>query len=139
MVKLPRPGRMAIVAGLGAVALLGTAAQSASAAPAPTPRAAVETISAPTTPPPLGTTPQKAKPPLHPMSSAGLNCVYEVVTGTEFYSQAGRQTVPLDVGSLLWGPQANVIGQQSAFLYSYTYDEWGWVWTGALYEQYCDP
>jgi hypothetical protein len=73
------------------------------------------------------------------MSPAGLNCVWEVVTGTEFISQGGRQTLPLDVGSLLYGPQSSVVGQSSAFLWSYTYDEWGWVWTGALDEQYCDP
>jgi hypothetical protein len=139
MVKLPISSRIAIVAGLGTVALLGAVAQSASAAPTPTSRAAVQTASAPTTTPPQSTVPQKATPPLHRMSPAGLNCVYEVVTSTEFLTDAGRRDITLEPGSLLYGPQANVIGQTSAYLYSLDYKVNGWVWTGALYEQYCDP
>lgn len=130
---------MAVAAGLAPVALLGTAVQSASAAPAAAPRAAVQTASAPTTTLPLSTVPRKATPPLNRRSPAGPNCAYEVVSGTEFYSQGGRQTLPLDVGWLLWGPQSNVIGHPSALLYSLDYDEWGWVSTAVLYEQYCDP
>jgi hypothetical protein len=139
MVKLPRSSRMAIVAGLGTVALLGAVAQSASAAPTPTSRAAVQTASAPTTTPPQSTVPHKATPQPHSMSSADPNCVYEVVTTTEFLTDAGRRDITLQPGSLLYGPQSNVIGQTSAFLYSLDYQVNGWVWTGALYEQYCDP
>jgi hypothetical protein len=125
MVKISGPGRVAVVAALGAVALLGTAAQSASAAPAAAPRAAFQTASAP------GTSPSRAMLLRHPASPATLNCVYEVVEETEFITANG--IFQLYPGALLWGPQG------SGNLYSLGYQLWGTVYVGNLYEQYCDP
>ncbi len=73
----------------------------------------------------------------HPASPTALNCAYEVVVNTVII--IGGETLPLEAGELLWGPQSSVIGHSSAYLYSYTYYQYGWVWTGALYELYCDP
>ncbi|MGH3170837.1 MAG: hypothetical protein ACRDN0_33825 [Trebonia sp.] len=111
------------MAGLGTIALLGTAAQSASAAPAPTSSASA-----------VRATPSKATSPARPASASGLNCTYTVTTNTVLVTATGQQ--PLMEGDILWGPQP--APGSSAYLYSYVYDEWGYVWTGALFEEYCD-
>ncbi len=112
MVRAPRTTRMAVAAGFGAVALLGIAAPAASAAPVSAPRA---TVSAPAAP--------------------ALNCAYTVTTNTVLVTSTGQ--LPLQEGDVLWGPQPGA--NSSAYLYSYYWGVWGYVWTGALYEEYCDP
>jgi hypothetical protein len=102
---------MAVVAGSAAVALLGVAAQSASAAPVSAPRT---TASAP---------------------AAALNCAYTVTTNTVLIADVGQ--LPLQEGDILYGPKVGA--GSSAYLYSYFYGVSGYVWTGALHEEYCEP
>jgi hypothetical protein len=79
MVKAPRAARMAVVAGSAAVALLGVAAQSASAAPASVSSRA--TASNPQT---------------------QLYCAWQVIVSTVLILSNGQQ-LPLPVGNVVYG------------------------------------
>ena len=131
MVKVPRLSRMAVVAGLGTVALLVGATSSASAAPAPTPRAAVQAISAPRA------APSRAMLRLHRASPANPNCTYAITQNTSMLTTTG-QWRSLFTGDLMWGPQPQP-GAQTVYLYSLVWQEWGYVYPDVLFEEYCDP
>jgi hypothetical protein len=103
---------LAAATGIGAAAVLGVTAQSASAAPLSLPRATASSS----------------------VPSRVLNCGYTVTEKTVLVTPDGQ--LPLEEGDILYGPRA--APGSSAWLYSYYWAKSGYVWTGALHEEYCE-
>jgi hypothetical protein len=100
---------MAVAIGSVTVAMLGIAAQSASAATVSAPRA---TVSAP---------------------AAQINCAYTVTTNTVLVTEFGE--LPLLEGDILYGPKPT---GESGYLYSYYWQLSGGVFMPDLHEEYCE-